>query len=147
MAEVASHVWSGRHGGGMTVGRLLAAIGYPVRAPEGALSFTLLVDGVEIVASEEAGALRLTCRLTDDASQVPRLAAYAAGRLLRENAVLACDGRGAFLWREVDGGTEAPALRRVFEDFADSCDWWRARLETQPDAEGAPAPSEMLIRP
>ena len=29
-------------------------IGYPDRAPEAALSFTLLVDGVEIVASEEA---------------------------------------------------------------------------------------------
>ena len=147
MAEDASQVWSGRAGGGRTVGRLLAAIGYPVRAPEGVLSFTLLVDGVEVVASEEAGALRLACRLTDDASQLPRLAEYAAGRLLREEAALACDGHGAFLWREVDGGAEPSALRRVFEDFADSCDWWRARLESQPDGDGAPAPSEMMIRP
>ena len=58
------------------VERLLRAIGYPDRAPEAALSFTLLVDGVEIVASEEDGRLRLVCRLTDDAAHLPRSASH-----------------------------------------------------------------------
>jgi hypothetical protein len=131
------------------VERLLRAIGYPDRAPEAALSFTLLVDGVEIVASEEDGRLRLVCRLTDDAAHLPRLAEYAAGRMLREDAVLAFDQRSgaAILWREVDGSADERTLQRAFEDFADSCDWWRERIAAQSGDQEAPAFPEMMIRP
>ncbi len=131
------------------VERLLRAIGYPDRAPEAALSFTLLVDGVEIAASEEGGMLRLSCRLTDDAAHLPRLAEYAAGRMLREDAALAYDPKSesAFLWLEVDGGSGDAALRRAFEDFADSCEWWRDRLDPHGGADDAPAFPEMMIRP
>lgn len=128
------------------VERLLDAVGYPVQAPEAAQSFTLLVDGGEIVASEAGGSLRLMCRLTDDAAELPRLAGFSAGRMLLEDAVLSCDQTGAFLWQDIDGGADEWALRRGFESFADSCDWWRARLGQDGD-EHAPQFPEMMIRP
>ena len=93
--------------------------------------------------------LRLVCRLTDDTALLPRMAEYAAGRMLRENAVPAYDPKSdsAFLWMELDGGSDDAELRRVFEDFADSCEWWRDRLGSQGDAADAPVPPEMMIRP
>lgn len=147
MVDSASQALSGRFWGKTPVERLLAAIGYPVRAPEAAHSFSLLVDGGEILASVEGDALRLTCRLTDDAAQLPRLAEYAAGRMLREDAALACDASGAFLWQDVDCGADERTMQRFFESFADSCDWWRSRLETRPGVEATPAFPEMMIRP
>lgn len=130
-----------------SIERLIKAVGYPMRVPDGALSFTLLVDGMEIVAEEAGGRLRLKCRLTSDESSLPRLAGYAAGRILREDAVLSCDREGAFLWREVAPGAGAATLQGEFEAFADSCDWWRERLEQRPGGdEPSPFP-EMTIRP
>ena len=131
---------------GNAIDRLLEAIGYPERASGGAGSFTLQVDGGEIAALDAGGDLRLVCRLTDDAAELPRLAGYAAGRMLREEAALACDREGAFLWREIPAAADAHALRRIFETFCDSCDWWRARLEGGLD-EPAAEPETMVIRP
>ena len=93
--------------------------------------------------------LRLVYRLTDDAAHLPRLAEYAAGRMLREDAVLAFDPKSdaAFLWREIDGGSDSLALRLCFEEFADSCEWWRERLEVHGGAADAPEFPEMMIRP
>ena len=147
MADTTSSDRLGRSGAETPVDRLLTAIGYPDRAPRGALLFTLLVDGAEIVASVEGGSLRLTCRLAGDSAQLPRLAEYAAGRMLREDAVLACDPSGAFLWRDFNGGADRRTLRRGFEDFADSCDWWRARLEPRSENEESSSFPEMTIRP
>lgn len=127
------------------VDRLLDAIGYPERASAGAASFMLQVDGGEIVASVAADALRLVCLLAGDASELPRLAGYAAGRMLREDAALAWGDVGAFLWQEVPAAADAHALRRFFETFCDSCDWWRERLDGGRDE---PAAAEtMVIRP
>lgn len=129
--------------------RLLAAIDYPERPATGAASVPLLVDGRTIVAEDLDGRLRLVCRLMDDADDLPRLAAYAAGRMLREDAVLACDADGAFLWQEAPAGADARLLRRVFEAFADSCDWWRARVEARPSAASSSDAlfPETIIRP
>lgn len=130
------------------IDRLIEAIGYPERTSAGAGPFVLQVDGNEIVASETGNALRLVCRLTDDAAQLPRLAEYAAGRMLREDATLACDGDGALLWQETSAAADAHALQRFFETFSDSCDWWRARL--LPDTNKGEAdlsPNEMRILP
>lgn len=129
--------------------RLLAAIDYPERPATGAAAVPLLVDGGMIVAEDVGGRLRLVCRLTDDADDLPRLAAYAAGRMLREDAVLAGDAAGAFLWQEAPAGADAHRLRRLFEAFADSCDWWRARVEARRSADASSdSPfSEMIIRP
>ena len=128
--------------------RLISAIGYPERASADASAFTFQVDGGEILASEAGNALRLVCRLTDDAAQLPRLAEYAAGRMLREDATLACDQEGAFLWQEASATSDAHALQRLFETFCDSCDWWRARILSN-NARGydEQSPDEMRIMP
>lgn len=154
------------------LGNFLRSIDYPEEAPAGAASFTLQVDGGEIIASDTGSAIRLVCRLADDAAELPRLAEYAAGRMLREDAVLAFGslevwkfgslegGVGqtskplnlqspdcAFLWQEIPAAADALSMRRCFETFADSCDWWRARLAAPgPEAAAAPFP-EMMIRP
>ena len=137
----------GHSGGKTSVWRLLSAIGYPDTSPGDSEPFTLQVDGGEIIASESTGRLRLSCRLTSDEALFPRLAAYAAGRLLKERAALACDADGAFLWQEAASASGPHDLKRFFEAFASSCDWWRARLEGAKTAEtGDPVP-EMTIRP
>ena len=130
------------------IGRFIDAIGYPERAPEGAASFTLRVDGMEIMADERDGRLILSRGLTDTDDLLPSLAGYAAGRLLREEAVLAADPntRGAFLWQDAPATADAHSLVRLFETFLDSCDWWRSRIagETSSTSESVP---EMMIRP
>ena len=55
------------------IGRLIDAIGYPERAPEGAASFTLRVDGMEIIAEARDGRLILSRVLTDSDDLVPTL--------------------------------------------------------------------------
>ena len=130
------------------IGRLIDAVGYPERAPEGAVSFTLRVDGMEIMAEERDGRLILSRVLTDSDDLLPTLAGYAAGRMLREDAVLAADPntRGAFLWQDSPATADAQSLVRLFETFLDSCDWWRSRIagETTNTSESVP---EMMIRP
>ena len=126
----------------------LKSIDYPEDAPADATSFVLQVDGGDIAATATGSALRLVFRLTDDAANLPRLAEYAAGRMLREDATLACDREGAFLWQETSETSDAHALRRLFETFCDSCDWWRARLEPTADrGDAEPSHNEMRILP
>lgn len=130
------------------IGRMIDAIGYPERAPQGAVSFTLRVDGMEILAEERDGRLILSRVLTESDELVPTLAGYAAGRLLREEAVLAADPNthGAFLWQDTPTTADPQSLVRLFETFLDSCDWWRSRVAG--DAAGASESiPEMMIRP
>jgi len=124
----------------------LKSVGYPERVPEGSVSFTMRVDGMEIVAEESGGRIRLVFRLTDDKALLPTLASYATGRMLHENAVLACQNNQAFLWQDASADADERTLVRLFETFADSCDWWRARLAERVvgDAEEI---SEAVIRP
>lgn len=145
------------------VERLIEAIGYPEKAPEGALSFTLLVDGGEIFAEETAGRLRLVCRLTDDEALLPSLACYAPGRMLREPAILAYGAAAqrpggpavkpangqAFLWQDAPADIDGHGLMRLFETFANSCDWWRERIgQGSGGGESAePEPETMMILP
>ncbi len=143
------------------VERLIEAIGYPEKAPEGALSFTLLVDGGEIFAEETAGRLRLVCRLTDDEALLPSLACYAPGRMLREPAILAYGQKSkvegqrsmadsaAFLWQDAPADIDGHGLMRLFETFANSCDWWRERIgQGSGGGESAePEPETMMILP
>ena len=116
--------------------RLLDAIGYPDGRPEGgASSFTIRVDGMEIEAEEAAGAITLKYVLTDNEQMLGQLAAYAAGRMLKEEATLSWDEqRGAagtfriFIWQAADAGAAPRELTRLFESFTNSCDWWRERV-------------------
>ena len=113
---------------------------------EGALLATLRVDGAEVTAAVTGERLVLSQRLTDDADKLPLLAGYAAGRMLREEAVLAYGDGAAFLWQDVSARAGDQALVRLFESFMDSCDWWRARVEGAREKERAEFP-EMMIRP
>ena len=129
------------------VRRLLEAIEYPDRVPDGESSYLLRVDGAEISAEASAGRIRLRCALTDDAASVASLATYAPGRMLREDAVLAVEPHTgeAFLWQEADASAGGDALRAFFENFLHACDWWRDRVQ---DAQVEPTSfSEAIIRP
>ncbi len=128
--------------------RLLEAIGYPERAPDGALSFSLRVDDGEVLARCGGGRLLLTRALTREAADLPDLASYAPGRMLREEAVLAADpaADGAvFLWQDAPDTADARSLQRLFETFCDSCDWWLDRVQDL--REPAPEIPPMMIRP
>ena len=127
--------------------RLAGAIGYPERIPEGAVSYVFQVDGADILAEEEGGRLRLSLDLPVEDSKIPRFAAYAAGRILREDAVLSY-GKSLFLWQDASVSADGRELARLFETFADSCDWWRARVEEGLETNQSEAMSpEMVIRP
>ena len=128
--------------------RLIDAVGYPERAPRGALSFTLQVDGADVLAEERGGRLRLSLKLAAGEALLPKFAAFAAGRMLREEAALSVDGdRGPFLWQDAPASANAHALARLFETFMDSCDWWRARVEERGGAEDRTQPELYMIRP
>lgn len=137
-----------RAGAKSAIGRLIDAIGYPERAPEGAVSFTLRIDGMEILAEERDGRLILSRVLTDSDELVPALAGYAAGRLLREDAVLAAEpnANGAILWQDAPATADPQSLVRLFETFLDSCDWWRSRVAGDATSTSEAVP-EMMIRP
>ena len=101
---------------------------------------------------ESAGRIVLSAAVTDDESMVPALAAYAAGRMLHEDATLAY-GRTSklpsstiFLWQDAPADADDRTLVRLFESFADSCDWWRARVDERGKG-GAVEISEAVIRP
>ena len=137
--------------------RLVRAIGYPEEIPEGAASCLLRVDGAEVRCGELDGRVVLSCALTQDAAALPALAGYAVGRMLKEEATLAygeepCvpeDGESsaaAFLWQDAPTGVSATQLRRLFEDFMHSCDWWRARVDAMHEDERT-LPETVVIRP
>ncbi|MBR4653766.1 MAG: type III secretion system chaperone [Kiritimatiellae bacterium] len=126
--------------------RLLSAIGYPERMPNADGSFTLRVDGRDVLVKEAAGRLVLSHALTEDGSIVPTLAAYAAGRMLREAATLAHGRNSTFLWQDAPVDADDRALVKLFETFADSCDWWRARVDEWGKVDAVEI-SEAVIRP
>ena len=127
----------------------LKSVGYPDRVSEASSSFTMRVDGMEIVAREANGRITLSCSLSGDPEVVPALCSYAAGRMLREDAVLACDRSSAFIWQDAPAGSGEREMVRFFETFVDSCDWWRERVDAMRGgtaASGSPDDA-MVIRP
>jgi hypothetical protein len=136
--------------------RLAEAIGYPDAVPDNAESFLFRVDGAEIWAEKIDGKLILSLKFNVENGVLRTLAEYAAGRMAKEDATLAAEpGKaGAFLWREIPQGADARAQVRMFEEFLDSCDWWRERVDalgagspSMGAAEGAPQMETMVIRP
>ena len=59
--------------------------------------------------------LVLSQRLTGDADKLPALAGFAAGRMLREEAVLAYGDGAAFLWQDAPADAGEQALVRLFD--------------------------------
>lgn len=130
------------------VEKLLTAIGYPEKAPADAVSFSVLVDGGEVLVRAESGRLFFSRALACAETDLARLAALAPGRMLREEAVLAAEpgpGGAAFLWRDVPADASPAAMQRAFETFCDSCDWWLDRVAgfSAPEPEIPP----LMIRP
>ena len=126
--------------------RLAQAIGYPETIPEGAVSFEFRVDDVPIVARMQGGALQLRWAFPPDL-ELGKLVGFAAGRLLREEAVLAWDpaSERAILWQGAPKGADDRALVRTFQAFLNSRDWWdeRVRELTAPKTKLA----DLVIRP
>ncbi len=132
-----------------SIARLARAIAYPDGVGDAAVSHVFRVDGAEMVAEEREGRLILRRNLAPDGggpADLVALAGYAAGRLLKEEAVLAWDPEAEmpFLWQEISADAPDDRLCRFFEVFATSVDWWAARLN---DAVGISQIPEMMIRP
>ena len=129
------------------IARLASAIGYPQAVPADAVEFAFRVDGGEVHASDLEKRLVLSREISREEEDLPRLASYSTGRMLREDAALYWDGRrgAAMLAQEIPATAAPHALKAFFERFADSCDWWLARTAAKP-AEPASFP-EMVIRP
>ena len=145
MAIVDSSPQSGGFNRKTAVERLIDVIGYPERVSAGALSYVLRVDGSEISCEETGGRIILSMRLGADEARLPALAGYAAGRLLKEDAVLAWRGDGAFLWQDASSDASGHELLRLFETFANSCDWWRERVSSERDAEAMPQGAMVIL--
>ena len=129
------------------ISALATVIGYPEEVPTASESFVFSVDGGRVEASVERGRLVLVRGLAAAGDvDLAQFAGYAAGRVLREEAVLAYDPGDdrVILWQDVPADADAGLLRRFFEVFAASCDWWLARLDEAGTAASVP---EMMIRP
>ena len=129
--------------------RLARAIGYPDAVAADASRVALLVDGAEVVATDEGGRalLQATVAAAPSDETLASLAGFAAGRVLREEAVLAYEPKAdvALLWQAAPSDADALALREFFRSFTASWDWWRARAAELE----SPQPSfpEVMIRP
>ena len=112
------------------ISKLAVAIGYPEDVADNSSVYAFRVDGWEIIAEKLAGRLILKCHLDIGYDDLPKFASYVAGRLLREEAVLAWDDKAqnAVLWREIPENANSAAMKEAFEEFADSCEWWMQRL-------------------
>jgi len=163
MAEMESKNKEGRSASRGALERLLTAIGYPERISATDGPITLRVDGREIIVEESTGRIVFSVKLTEDESKFPSFAAYAAGRMLREDAVLAYGRQlrsgqpmgesresvsrpSVFLWQEAPADADDRTLVRVFESFANSCDWWRMRADEHGKNDSVEI-SEAVIRP
>ena len=109
---------------------LCEAIAYPDSVPPEAAAFTLHVDGDQVSARLMGGRLVLSREITREEADLQKLASCAAGRLLREEAVLAWDENigACILWQECPANASSAQLLHFFETFLASCDWWRARV-------------------
>ena len=128
------------------VQRLSELIGYPERVPEGAVSFAFRVDDDPVETRMTGGALLMRWTFPGNAP-VERLAEFAAGRFLRETAVLAWDPvrERPFLWRLAAKGAGDRELVQTFREFLASRDWWKGCVAelTKPKA----TLRDLVIRP
>lgn len=115
------------------IDRVPKAIGYPPdEVKSGGGSVTLIVDGHAVRVSERRGRLMLSFSLGNPPDETLRqLATYATGRMLREEAALAWDpaAKELLIWQAVPATATDELLRRAFEVFCASCDWWDERLK------------------
>ena len=133
---------------------LANAIGYPDEVASGCKDYSFAVDDYEVLAQETGGRLRLTAtvftpdRDGEGEGRLAELAGYVPGRILKEEAVLAWDpdSESVILWQEYPATAEEDDLRRFFEVFAASFEWWRDRASASQEEAEYPMP-EFVIRP
>lgn len=130
-----------------SIARLASSIGYPQEIPAGVVDFVFKVDDGEIHCIDLEKRLVLMRELTRDEDEFLRLASYSMGRILREDAMLYWDARmnAVVLAQEIKSSASTHELRVFFETFADSCDWWLARVTAEPM--NTSLFPEMVIRP
>jgi len=129
------------------VAALAQAIGYPEMVSPDAKAYTFSVDDAQIEAVETGGRLVLTRELAaEEDVDLALFAHYAAGRVLLEEAVLAYDpaAERLILWQDLPARADESLLKRFFEVFTASCDWWQARVD---GAEHASSVPDLMIRP
>lgn len=132
---------------------LAKAIGYPDEIPSGCRDYLLSVDDFEVRAQETNGRLRLTAtvftpsRDGSDEGTLAQLATYVPGRILKEEAALAWDpdSESAILWQDFPASADANDLRRFFEVYTASFEWWTERVRTAHEPESVFP--EMVILP
>ena len=109
--------------------RLCEAVGYPDKPGAGAHSFTMRVDEGDVLVRIMGKRLVLSRIIDRNLGDLPKLASYATGRMLIEDAVLAWDERAdaCILWQECNETDSNQELVHAFQKFMDSCDWWVAR--------------------
>ena len=129
------------------LGTLASAIDYPLGVPADAVEFVFKVDDGDVIAQDLERRLVLSREMSREEDDFPRLASYSAGRILREDAILYWDERrgAVMLAQEISASAAPHELKRFFETFADSCDWWLARTAAEP-IKTVSFP-EMVIRP
>jgi hypothetical protein len=112
------------------ISELASAIGYPEKVAESIAVYAFRVDGWEIIAEKIGNRMVLKRYLDVAYDDLPLFASYAAGRLLREEAVFAWDDKAqkAVLWREIPPNSAPSVMKEAFEEFADSCEWWMQRV-------------------
>ena len=131
---------------------LAKAIGYPDELEEGASKAVLAVDDRDIGVSVIDDRFRLTATVflaPRDGSgdeTIVRLAGYAAGRILKEEAVIAWDpdAESLILWQEFPADASEADLRRFFEVFMASLEWWLDRAEDRTEP-AAPMPEYVIM--
>lgn len=109
--------------------KFLSAIGYPLEEVEGQIgTIKLIVDGFELRLSEVRGALILSYTLGKlSETDGLKVASFAAGRMLKEEAVVAYDPgtEELILWQKVAPNSGA---KIAFELFMTSCEWWKSAI-------------------
>ena len=128
--------------------RLLSAIDYPSGevASSGSVLSLHVDDGV-VKVEERDGQVIFTRALGSFAGRdLADMAAFALGRLLKEEATLAWDPEtnGLILWQGIGTFASDRQLRQAFELFLTSCDWWLARVGEKEQKDEIPS---MVIRP
>lgn len=127
--------------------QFLHSIGYPASASQDVREFILNVDGNEMRAADAGAYLVLMKEISRSADILPQLSRFAVGRFICEDEILYWDASlmAAVLSRKIPVTASDCEMRDAFEAFANSCDWWDARVN---GSAVAPAISpEMVILP
>lgn len=112
--------------------KFLTAIGYPLDEIGTEEPVTLLVDDMRVQVRDERGGLILRYVLGKGSLlDVAQIAGFAAGRMLKEEAVLAYDRAAdeVILWQKLPANEAL--MKTGFELFMSSCEWWRAAVDAQ----------------